>query len=202
VRRIADAALTGVLGAVRRIHTSRGGGLVTIVFREGGAAPFFDLPLNELYGHTLALDDVLPRRELAPVCDALGEARDHAARVAIVERFLLSRRRYRAIDPLVRVAAATLREARGDLRVGDLADRLDIGQDALEKRFRRAVGATPKQMARLHRVAHAVELAKAGASWSSAAFTAGYFDQAHFIGDFRALAGMPPARFFREVESC
>jgi AraC-like DNA-binding protein len=87
-------------------------------------------------------------------------------------------------------------------RVGDLADDLDVGLDSLEKRFRQAVGASPKQLATITRLRHAVESYRPGESLTRLSLDAGYFDQSHFIREFRAFTGTPPRRFFATNEHC
>jgi AraC-like DNA-binding protein len=38
-----------------------------------------------------------------------------------------------------------------------------------------------------------------GADFTAAAYAAGYFDQSHFINDFRRATGSPPDAFFRQA---
>jgi AraC-like DNA-binding protein len=59
------------------------------------------------------------------------------------------------------------------------------------------VGVSPKQFARIVRFQRALRVAKHGASWSTVATEAGYYDQAHLIAEFRELAGTTPAAFLR-----
>jgi AraC-like DNA-binding protein len=46
-----------------------------------------------------------------------------------------------------------------------------------------------------------VRLRAAGADFTSAAHAAGYFDQSHFVHDFRRATGSSPHEFFRQVPS-
>ena len=197
-----DAALTGIRQTVRRIRTSAGGGILLATFREGAGASVLDVPLDELSGTTLPLGDVLPRAEVIRVADQLASAGGDAERVAMFERFLLARRRDRASDPLVAAAVGALRSAEETVRIGDLAATLGLSQDRLEKRFRRSVGTTPRQLATLLRLRRALAWHRAGKSLSQAAIESGYFDQSHLIRDFRAVTGESPRRFFRATPYC
>jgi transcriptional regulator GlxA family with amidase domain len=132
--------------------TSAGGGTVLATFHEAGAAPFFAEPLHELFGATVALGELVSRAEVERVSSRVADAADHTERVAIVERFLVARQGARGPDPIVAEAARAIRAASGSIRIGTLAARLSIGQDRLEKRFRRAVGASPKQLASILRL--------------------------------------------------
>lgn len=199
--RMADSVVTGVLAGARTITTHGGSGIVVAQLRPAGAARFFAQPLHELFGKHVPLDAVIAPADAARLGDEVSAARSHADRVAALERFLIARVRGGVDLAMVRAADA-LAASHGALRIAALADELGLGQDALEKRFRRAIGASPKQLAQLLRVRHAIALGRAGASWSRVALAAGYCDQSHFIREFRAVTGSPPVRFFRDVAHC
>ena len=67
----------------------------------------------------------------------------------------------------------------------------------LERTFRRCVGVGPKWILRRFRVHEACERIAAGAPpcWSALAAELGYFDQAHFIRDFKSQVGRTPAEY-------
>jgi AraC-like DNA-binding protein len=199
--RLADIVVTGVLGAARTMRTHACGGIVLAMFRPGGAARFFRTPLHELFGGTFGLDALVARAEVERLGNEVAAQRDHAGRVAVVEGYLLERLAEGA-DPIAAAAVRAIEAARGAVRIAGLADALGISQDPLEKRFRRAVGASPKQLAQLIRIKHAIALGQRGATWSRVAHEAGYADQSHFNREFRAVTGASPTRFFGGVEHC
>jgi AraC-like DNA-binding protein len=69
--------------------------------------------------------------------------------------------------------------------------------------FRETVGVSPKAFARLARFDRALRAAREDghASWASIAAAAGYYDQAHLIADFRAIAGVTPRAFLGELRA-
>lgn len=95
-------------------------------------------------------------------------------------------------DPLVSAAVARLRDPRA--RVEALAGELGVSARQLRRRFEAAVGYGPKRLARVLRLERALEAARAGEELAWAAAAAGYADQAHFVHDCRALAGVAPSR--------
>jgi methylphosphotriester-DNA--protein-cysteine methyltransferase len=155
-----------------------------------------------VFGETLALDDLIAHRDVDDVLSRVGEAKDNAERVAAVEAFLLRRQLQRTPDAIVAHAARAIEMTHGSIRVGALARRLGITQNALERRFRERVGATPKQFASIVRLRHAVELQRSGATLTQVATEAGYFDQPHWNRQFRSAMGQAPQRFFTESEYC
>jgi transcriptional regulator GlxA family with amidase domain len=119
--------------------------------------------------------------------------------VAATEAFL--RARLREPDATVaRIGAvvATM-EASPALSVQEVAARHGVSVRALQRLFRRWVGVSPKwvlQRLRLQEAAERVD--EAGAEDAAAtALELGYYDQAHFINDFRAGVGRSPRRYAR-----
>jgi AraC-like DNA-binding protein len=201
-RRLPRATLAGMRRSVRKMHTSANAGIVLAAFTELGAAAFFAEPLHEIFGATVELEQLVRRGDIGRAEERLAGAATHAERVAVMQQFLLAQRRSTGGDRLVSAAVGAIRAARGSIRVGELARELAISRDRLEKRFRRAVGASPKQLASILRLRHAVDLHQRGAKLTRLAVDAGYFDQSHFIREFRAFTGSAPQRFFQSVEHC
>ena len=200
--RMPDASFAGVRDTARRMRTSAGGGVVLASFRAGAAAAFFKAPQHELFRDTVPLDALAPRGAVAETEERVREAADHASRVAAFEAFLLARLDASRVDRLVAEAARRVAVDPAGVRVAPLARALGLSQDRLEKRFRRAVGTTPKQLASILRLRRAVEAHRAGETFTRTAADAGYFDQSHFNRAFRAATGLTPRAFFDAGEHC
>ncbi|HVY40671.1 MAG TPA: helix-turn-helix domain-containing protein [Polyangia bacterium] len=195
--RLPDLTLTGMTAVARRMHTAAASGVILVRFRPAGAARFFAQPLHELFGTTASLVDLLPRRDAARLQAQVVEAANDRARAAVLESFLAARLRPEEPDPIVGAAVDAITGAGGVLPISVLARRLAISRDPLEKRFRRAVGTSPKQFASLVRLHRAIDGYRPGASLTQLALEAGYFDQAHFSRALRAVTGQPPGQFLR-----
>ena len=95
-----------------------------------------------------------------------------------------------APDPLVQAAVARLQDG---ARVRSLAGELFVSERQLRRRVGSAVGYGPKRLARVLRLGRALAAARGGEELARVAVDAGYADQAHFAGDCRELAGVPPS---------
>lgn len=125
---------------------------------------------------------------------------DDASMVALAEAFL--RQHLPAMDPLVIHAGEIVDGIVHDrtlTSVEQLVRRWDIDKRRLQRLFSEYVGVGPKWVINRYRLHEAVErLAQGGAvDWAQLALDLGYFDQAHFIRDFRKLVGRPPAAYTR-----
>jgi AraC-like DNA-binding protein len=186
------SAIAGLRNSPRLISYQKDTAALLVVFREGGAAAFFKQPLHELFQSSLSLDELVNCREVE---ERLSEALTTRQRIVIVERFLSSIMKEQQ-DRLVLHAIQQIKQANGDLKIKSLLSDLYISQDAFEKRFRKMTGTSPKQFAVIVRLRHVVEQYSKADSLTSVAHTAGYFDQAHFIKDFKSFTGQTPQSFF------
>ncbi len=87
-----------------------------------------------------------------------------------------------------------MRDAPPGTRVADVAKRFAMSQRTLQRLFTRHVGASPKQVLQRFRHQHAVDLLDAEPpSLARVAADLGYFDQSHFVQDFRVATGRAPS---------
>jgi AraC-like DNA-binding protein len=90
-----------------------------------------------------------------------------------------------------------MRHAAPGVRVADLAVRHHVSERTLQRLFAAYVGIGPKWVLQRYRLHDAVEQlqGQGGADWARLALELGYYDQAHFARDFRALVGRTPAQY-------
>jgi AraC-like DNA-binding protein len=197
--RVSVAAVTGLSDRARHYEHSENSGMVLAAFTAPGAAALLRHPVNEFFNDTAALDDILGNStQLNLIHEQLAEARNHARRVQVVEKFLVARIAKARLDTFVCAAVSTIEEAHGMVRIEKLARRVGLSQSALERRFRK-VGTSPKKFASFVRLRHVVRLRARGADLTSIAFAAGYSDQSHFINDFKQMTGLAPKSFFQRT---
>lgn len=195
--KLPSAAITGLRKSPRFLSYGQETASLLVIFKEGGAATIFKEPLHELFGKSLPLDEILPKSQLDAVEEQLFEAADHRKRVDIVEQFLLTRLDERRADQMILHAIQKIKQAGGNIKMKNLAGEMAISLDPFEKRFRRITGISPKQFADTVRFRNLIGQFSASESLISLALEAGYFDQAHFIKDFKTFTDMSPQQFFK-----
>lgn len=194
---LSGAGVTGICDSVRIFRNSAGIGTILIYFTETGLSAFSRLPAHELFGKSVSLDELFPSQDVRAMEDRLSEASDDAKRIQLVEAFLLNRLHTRETDRLVTAGIRLLRESGGLIRMEELQRRLGTSASPFEKRFRERAGTSPKRLASLVRFEAVIRDLSAGKSPGDVAFDHGYFDQAHFIRDFKRFAGETPDQFRR-----
>ncbi len=191
------AAVNGLWDTVRTHDHSRDHAVVIVSFTATGASAWLRQPLQEFGNATTDLDAVLGRRAgLGRLHEQLAEAVSHAERIWLVEDLLLAQAGGARPDPLVDAAIAMIERTQAMMRIEELTRRIGLSQSALERRFRRIVGASPRRFSSLVRLQNVVRLREAGADLTTIAHAAGYSDQPHFIKDFKRFTGLAPGSFF------
>jgi AraC-like DNA-binding protein len=193
-----DSRIYGVqTGRFKRVLEGRGG-VFGIKFRPGAFRPLLGRSVSTLRDRTLA-----PRKLFHASADALEAAvaaatPDDAAMAAAAERFLLTQRP--PVDPEVDRVAAIVDAIAADrslTRVEHILERCDLHIRTLQRLFNEYVGIGPKWVINRYRLHEAVERLALNqpVDWAELAVDLGYFDQSHFIRDFKAVTGCTPADY-------
>jgi len=195
-----DAVVSGLQQQARIVQHAPHSLMIIIRFTEVGAPAILHDRVDLLYNQTLALDEVLPPREIDGIQNLLADTRQRDQQFLTVERFLLGRIQRRetgSISPQIEAAVTMIRSSGGRASIAAIAHRAGMSQSALERHFRAAVGASPKTLSRLARLQNVCRLWDAGKNLTEITHEAGYFDQPHMVRDFRLFTGQAPEEFFR-----
>jgi AraC-like DNA-binding protein len=166
--------------------------VAAVRFRPEGASALLAIPQSELIGLTAPVEEVAPAI-FGRLADVLEESATPAQAAALLLDALEPRLRAAAPDRRIRHVVDAIEARRGLLSIDRVAREAGMTRRHLERRFHQLVGLSPKRLARVARFQHA--LSRIEGSEGHGARTAaecGYADQAHFIRDFRALAGCAP----------
>jgi AraC-like DNA-binding protein len=203
VHLVVEPEREGVWGVQSRRTSHRLAGrgrAVGTKFRPGGFAPLAQGPVSDLTDRVLPLAEAFGEAGEELVRRSRG-ADDHHEAIAAHEAFLLDRLPLRdeRVAEVARVAEA-MRRAPPATALDDLAAGHNLSVRTLQRRFRDYVGVGPKWVLQRYRLHDAAERMAAGevADWSRLALDLGYFDQAHFVNDFSAAIGTPPAEYAAE----
>lgn len=192
---VGGAALSGPQSGARVIDTADQRETVWVAFRPGGAAAFFTGPAGRTGEQLLGLDALWGENAGADLRERLAAAPTPGAKLDVVEQVLLRRavRPLRA-DPGLEFAVGELHRGRP---VAQVAERCGLTGRAFTRRFTDTVGLTPKRFARVRRFQRALAAIPHDrpVDWAEIAHRTGYFDQAHFVKEFRAFTGLTPSAY-------
>jgi AraC-like DNA-binding protein len=194
------------VGGRQRVYRKllRGGQrLVMARLRLGTAQAVLGVPASALVGQVVPLEELWSHATTRPLFDRLACARDTSAAAAVLQSAVAGRlavaegptaRAQLALDAAGRLASASVRAVAADL---------GVSERHLRRVFHETVGMSPKPFARLARFRRALLAARADPrdGWAGIAAGAGYYDQAHLIAEFHAIAGVTPGALLDELRA-
>jgi AraC-like DNA-binding protein len=189
-----ECTVTGLRSAMREIQYDAGAKTLVVLLNPKGASHLFREPLHQFFNQMVSLGDI-DGSGVKELYEQLLDAPSFIQQVNVVEGFLLKRINGDPGDPIVDEALRRIDESRGLLRIKALSGDLCLSQDAFEKRFRRGVGASPKQYANIVRLRAIVQ--KRPTELTQIVYDFDFYDPAHFSKSFKLFTGKTPTEFFR-----
>ncbi len=172
-----------------------------IKFRPGAFYPFVKTPIARFTDKSVSFSDVFGIDDKA-LEENIFSREDSAEMMEVAENFL--RQRFPECDENVAeinwivdyiIAHPVI------TKVDDVVNSFNLNKRTLQRLFSQYVGVSPKwviQRYRIHEVAERLASDKS-ADLTSLALELGYFDQAHFIKDFKAIVGWTPSEYAKRA---
>ena len=187
----------GVVGpqTYHRAHVHLSGRIhvFNILFQPSGLNRLVGIDMTSLVNQDPAASDILGKSAVA-LGDAVRAAPDFQLRVDAVERWVGMMLDGRSPDGPIGLASRQMIAVRGRARIEDLVRKSGLSASQFQRRFTTQVGMTPKLFARTIRFDRALVARRHAPNlpWTDIIHELGYFDQAHFIRECHAFAGLPP----------
>ncbi len=188
----------GQLTRILEIEPAGETGIFAVRFHPDGFLPFATLPVKQMENTAVALGKLFGK-EGEETEQKILSASLTSDRIRFAEIFLLNRlTATETIDRMVRSAVETLITANGQLSVEELSRQTDINRRQLERKFSSVIGLSPKQLSKAIRLQAALKmlLDRKFTRLTALAYEGEYYDQAHFIKDFREFTGLTPKEFY------
>jgi AraC-like DNA-binding protein len=189
--------LSGIGTRYQIIDTDEQTHVAGVVFRPGGTLAFVRPPASELSNADVEAEDLWGRGVANRIRERLLAAANPTETLREIEACLLEIWRERVCHPAVAFALDAFRTSPTVSRIHDITDAISLSPKRFIEKFEAEVGLTPKRYCRLLRFQQAVAKAHRATphDWAELALDCGYFDQAHFIHEFREFSGITPSAY-------
>ncbi|HYF83898.1 MAG TPA: helix-turn-helix domain-containing protein [Clostridia bacterium] len=166
-------------------------------FKPIGLYRFLNIPMWEFTNNSPELNSV-SYSTFHQLAESMVNAESIGEQIHTVESFLIKQlNKVKSSQSPVMEALYTICETSGSIRVSELASRLFISERSLRRLFRDCVGISPKTLCRITRLQSVMKncMGDKQLNFLMAAYDNGYFDQSHFIKDFREFCGYTPGQY-------
>jgi len=173
-------------------------GVFSVRFHPDGFLPFSTIPIKEMENKTISLEKLFGK-DGEEIEQAILKANSTSERIKLIETFLLNRLAdTETVDRIVKSTIETILTANGQLSIDEISKQTNINRRQLERKFSSTIGLSPKQLSKTIRLQATLKmlLNKKFTSLTALAYESEYYDQAHFIKDFKELTGFTPKEFY------
>jgi len=173
-------------------------GIFSIRFHPEGFLPFTSIPIKAMENTAVSLEKLFGN-DGQEIEQQIINANSTSERIELIEIFLLNRLTdIENIDRIVKSTVETIITANGQLSVDELSTLTQVNRRQLLRKFSSAIGLSPKQLSRTFRLQSALKmlLNDQFSNLAHLAYENEYYDQAHFIKEFKEFTGSTPKEFY------
>ena len=183
-----------------KIKFNPGSFIVGIVFYSEGFAKLFNFPMAELTNKGRNVEQELSE-DYHVFHDQLSSIAKEEQIILGLNEFIRKQLSkvdfsFTKFDMLIR----QIRDGQGSDKIPFLADQANMSERSLQRKMKSITGVSPKSYSKIVRFKSVLELIEGSTEldWQDILYQAGYFDQAHFIKDFKLYTGSTPSDFIKE----
>ncbi|MDO6803714.1 helix-turn-helix domain-containing protein [Wenyingzhuangia sp. 1_MG-2023] len=167
-------------------------------FYPYGFSNFIKKPLKNLANTETPIELLFEKKMAKELEEKIILAKNVKQRIEIIEKFFLERLNEKVtVENIVKTTIDSLLSTNGNASIKTIL-RDDLSKRRqLERKFAKQIGVSPKQLGKLIRLQTALKmlLNKETESLTNIAYKSDYYDQAHFIKDFKEFTGTNPKEF-------
>jgi AraC-like DNA-binding protein len=199
-----EIVITGIGSQFAGMMTSQGKARIfSMYFNPTGFYRIFSVPAVH-FTDRIEEDEYICRKDLEVLHQQLREAKSITEMIACSENYLIKQlTNSKAKDSYNSILSLSERIvlSGGNNSIEKMAYDSNMSMKTFERRFTEQVGTTPKLFSRIVKFNKAISLKMRDhkKTWTTIAHECEYFDQMHFLKDFKLFSGKPAGIFFKDT---
>lgn len=182
------------------IPSGRESEMLIVQFKKGRAFPFLMEPMQKLTNLVVDAELAISPAMLS-IREQLLETLTPGDKFQVLEQCLLKHYRTKLqVNPFVDFAIATIVTSPNQYSIKQISAKAGYSQKHIIKLFKEGVGVTPKAFLKVIRFQKAIQQIEAQhtVDWPAIAYDCGFYDQSHFIADFKRFSGFTPSEYIKQ----
>lgn len=171
--------------------------MIIVFFKKGKARSFVNCPMDDVSNEVVDAELLLTDKVLEIRSRVINEP-SVTQKFWLLEKYLTKYYLNQPVSsPFVDFALDQLQYRSNIESMKTIAAKTGFSQKHVIKLFKEHVGVVPKSFLKITRFQQAITAIEQGAfnSWSAVAYDCGYYDQSHFIADFKSFSGFTPVEY-------
>lgn len=173
-------------------------------FTTSGFYKIFGIPASELYNEVYAVEEVLGNI-IKTLQEKIELSKNENEIRIILDQFfcrcLLLNNFKNCRTSLPSCALDLIHKSHGTIRVNLISEKLGISERSLVDKFRIITGLSPKEYCKNTQIFNIIRKISFNKiiNWTELALENGYYDQAHFVNEFKKATSVTPEHFQRNI---
>jgi len=171
--------------------------MLVVQFKKGKAFPFVSEPMYQLTNLVVDAELVL-NSEIISIRERLLELKAPEDKFLLLEKSLLNCYLNQLEDnPFLEFAISKILASPNQISIKEISEKVGYSQKHIIKIFKENVGVAPMRFLKIIRFQYAIQQIEKQhmVNWSSIAYDCGFYDQSHFIADFKLFSGFTPTEY-------
>lgn len=204
-RLLSRGGISGIQTCYRTFQPTELSIKTTLIRFQPWATPlFFNTSAQQFSDAAIGMTDIFYNQLITDIEEQLSLTEDPLNISQIIQGFLINRllsNKHKLPHASLTVLTKKLLSNPHTQSIDNLAKAYDFSKRNLERLFQTYIGVTPKKFALIARFQKVIHNLHTGSHWQNFAEELGYYDQAHFINEFKKFAGLTPTQFMANLKA-